>query len=278
MKNKSKKILAGLGVGLTLAGSGLFMTGCSMSEEQENALNSIVGKADQLIEVIEKTNQKLTREEAINLYEYAKTKLLVNKDNIWNNLRIKIDVKTSENWEDVGDVINCEYHLFKKLDGKRLGYYTYKTHSTELNADSEEISGYFDDSASKSDYIAEVYNVVSDMMDFNEVDLDNIITIEESESGNYIMTLCSEIEFASTNFLPEGFTIALECPTIIVCEITKEGVLVSKRYTNILDDDGKDKGAGEYTPNYREFDCTITYLYDSLTESEVDGYIAKINI
>ena len=40
MKDKTKKLMAGLGIGLTLAGGSFMMGGCSMTEDQQAKLDS----------------------------------------------------------------------------------------------------------------------------------------------------------------------------------------------------------------------------------------------
>ena len=66
MKNKTKKILAIAGLGLVGASC---LTGCGLSEEQQSALDKLVGSADKLIELTEdnmaKQNAKLSKEEVV---------------------------------------------------------------------------------------------------------------------------------------------------------------------------------------------------------------------
>lgn len=65
MKNKSKKILAG--IGLALVGAGC-LTGCSMSDEQKKALDLVTEKSDEIISLLEENmkyeNTQLSKQEA----------------------------------------------------------------------------------------------------------------------------------------------------------------------------------------------------------------------
>ena len=61
MKNKTKKILAGVGLGLVGMGC---LTGCSMTDDQKAALDKVVNKADQIVSLVEKQNKQLTKQEA----------------------------------------------------------------------------------------------------------------------------------------------------------------------------------------------------------------------
>jgi len=78
MKNKTKKIIAGLGVGLTLAGSCLLMSGCTMTEDQQNALNVITTNTETLVEsfdsYLDGQNNKLDKETAYDMLKHARIK------------------------------------------------------------------------------------------------------------------------------------------------------------------------------------------------------------
>ena len=65
MKNKTKKILAGVGLGLVGMGC---LTGCSMSDEQKAALDLITEKSDKIVNLLEDNmefnNKNLSKDEA----------------------------------------------------------------------------------------------------------------------------------------------------------------------------------------------------------------------
>ena len=65
MKKKTRNILAGTCLGIVGMGC---LTGCSMSAEQQTALDLITDKADEIVDLLEKNmefnNTKLTKEEA----------------------------------------------------------------------------------------------------------------------------------------------------------------------------------------------------------------------
>ena len=68
MENKTKKLMAGVGLGVALCTGAVGMAGCSMTDEQKEALDLITNKADQLVEIIEDNynynNKVLTKSEA----------------------------------------------------------------------------------------------------------------------------------------------------------------------------------------------------------------------
>ena len=80
MKSKTKMILAGLALGVVGASA---LTGCAMTDEQQNALDKVVSKTDELVELIDKNmqyqNSQLSKQEAAeklliarNMFEFSK--------------------------------------------------------------------------------------------------------------------------------------------------------------------------------------------------------------
>lgn len=275
MKNKTKKILAGACLGLF--GIGL-LTGCSkgITDEQQQALDKVIGKADEAIELIEKQNEKLTFVEAVKLYDYATTKLLVNSNNVWDNLKIKMRVETTGDFlEGSGNVSNFEYHLYKKNAGNRVAYGKFSKSSTsDPSVNSYELGELFDDSISSSDYVQESYRYIRDMLDFGEVTEENIVDVELTENSNYIISLVADIEFeGDVSFDLKISSGDLKVPTLVVCEITADGQMVSKKYVSIVDENAQFQ---DQDSEYHEFECTLTYEYGSLTDTEVQENINAI--
>lgn len=66
MKSKTKKILAGLALGVVGASA---LTGCAMTDEQQAVLDKVVSKTDELVDLIDKNmqyqNSQITKEEAV---------------------------------------------------------------------------------------------------------------------------------------------------------------------------------------------------------------------
>ena len=117
MKEKNKKILKSLGVG-ALACFGMFtLTGCSFSltPEQMEKVMYVVDESDRFmkdtLDLLEKQNAKLDKEEAWDLFRMADAKLALNANNVWDNL-----VLTTE--EDDGEVYVSRW--FKTSDGTQV--------------------------------------------------------------------------------------------------------------------------------------------------------------
>jgi hypothetical protein len=88
MKNKTKKIIAGLGLALV---GGATLTGCSMTEAQQKALDKVVEKTDEIIELVANNmtmqNAKLTKEEAAEKIMLARNYFLS------KNLNVKMQME-----------------------------------------------------------------------------------------------------------------------------------------------------------------------------------------
>ncbi len=90
MKEKTKNVLKGLGVG-ALACCGMFaLTGCSveLSQSQVDKVMQVVDQSDKFmdgtLDLLEKQNAKLSKEEGWDLYKLAQAKFLTNQNGIRN--------------------------------------------------------------------------------------------------------------------------------------------------------------------------------------------------
>ena len=85
MKNKIKKILAGVGLGLVGVGC---LTGCAMTDDQKAALDLITEKSDEIVNLLEDNlaynNEKLSKEAAFDMLKHAriKSQYVLNESNI----------------------------------------------------------------------------------------------------------------------------------------------------------------------------------------------------
>ena len=153
MKRNGKKLLAG--VGLALVG-GMTLAGCGMTEEQQAALDKVVDKADEIIELVDSNmsmqNAKLSKEEAAEKIMLAR--------NYWlsKNLQMKVyfdDVNYSGLYDKVASSRRVTVHYLKdegvlrfvnigrdqdeydacyeKYDYKNDVYYSYSEHGNTDN-------------------------------------------------------------------------------------------------------------------------------------------------
>ena len=271
MKDKTKKMLAGIGLGAALGTSGIFMTGCSMSDEQQAALDSIVSKADEIIELVDNQNKELSYAEAIRLFEYSRMRLVTNKDNVWDNIAVTIKQSVSE--EGLIDVVDMGIsHFYKFENGKRVGYSSQITGGVEGEIDGwfnevveeQEKSNGGDGTQSMLSYTTYSYYVrasVTSVIDRVVLDETKIVDCVVNESGNYIISAALTIE-------EDG----VEYPSLIDMEITNDGFLLSYDINAGLL--GYEKSERAYVVNT----TSVKYEYGKLTDTEVQSYIDKYKV
>lgn len=99
MKENTKKIIAGLGLGLTIGAGAIAMTGCSnieLSQSQVDKILEVVENSDKFmkdsLEMQAEMNNKLTREMAYSLYRTAIGTIQTNAHNVWDNLKINVEM------------------------------------------------------------------------------------------------------------------------------------------------------------------------------------------
>ena len=107
MKNKTKKIIASVGVGLALGCGSIMVTGCSdleLTQTQVDRIFEVVDNSDKFMkdymEMQGENNNKLTREVAYGLYKTAIGIMQTNVDYVWDNLTIKCELSEENIWGD----------------------------------------------------------------------------------------------------------------------------------------------------------------------------------
>lgn len=127
MKNKTKKILAGICLGFV--GMGCF-TGCTMSDEQKSALDLVTQKSDEIIELLEENmklnNSRLSKEVAVE-------KILLARNAFSNpNIQLKVD-SVNAHYDGYYDKVNhidiSEMYMFR--DENTLKFVTKDTEKIE---------------------------------------------------------------------------------------------------------------------------------------------------
>jgi len=293
MKDKTKKIMAGVGIGLALAGSGMLMTGCTdipvtqdqvnkvfesldnannfMSEttdiisNQNEKLDNLSNYLEDLNETLENQNQELTNiknilseedqellvETALKKYNYAINKLLLNIDDVWDN--VIIGEQGSEG------VIN-EVHIFRKSDDSRVGYF-YNVNSVV----GSQVTNYFYDTNGNVLCLDYDYKVIMLFQMYAKYDKElqlnkeNVLECKVLENGNYFLTIVDEWQ-------EENYS----TPVVVDCEITQDGLLVSKHYYFMND-------IGVQSLVLSNIDLGVYFKYNVLTETQVQANIDAYN-
>ncbi len=272
MKNKTKKLLAGLGLAAVFGVGGLGLTGCSveLSEEQVEKVMTVVDRSDvfmdETIDLLESSNSELDRKDIAKLYEYSLYKLKVNYGNIWDNMSVEFK---QEFWEKKEQEFNfaMTYNFFKLGDlnvAYMLSNGTPDSSSYFDNAESESPTGE-DPVPSVSQIRTFTYNVNSTfipMLAAGNITEDTIVDYEVLENGDYRVYACDTIDLGDG----EG-SIA---PAVMECIISKDGRLLSKTYVvNQL----RSEAEGDVTTST----VTINVAYGTLNADAVQAHVNTIN-
>lgn len=274
MKEKNKNILKGLGVG-ALACCGMFaLTGCSveLSQSQVDKVMQVVDQSDKFMEdtldLLEKQNAKLSKEEGWDLYQTALTKFLTNQNGLRNNMKITIKQFSSAYPEDDAVV---DLYLYNDMNGVdlQLEKFTHElgTDVSLLYADDE--SGVYEYNKSGAECekslvgegLLENYLSILLYVD-NGVTSEDVVGCELLENGNYKLSFINcEIDFyEGEDEEDEGHNLAYY--SYIVYEITSDGIFISQE-TNFAEVDLNKDGAVT-----ERFGGTITYDYGVVQESD----------
>lgn len=106
MKSKTKKILAGVCLGVVGMGA---LTGCAMSADQKAALDLITEKSDEIVNLLEDNlefnNEKISKESALDMLKHAriKSQYILNESNICDlTVTVEDGLYQSPTWEMKG--------------------------------------------------------------------------------------------------------------------------------------------------------------------------------
>lgn len=296
MKDKTKKIIAGVGLGVLGMAT---LTGCTemgFSVEQTDKIESLVAQSSnymdstlglleetnvnqqELLEELRKSNSKISVEQAAKLVNAATTKLLINSGDAWSNLIVK---QTLSDVYDDGrqeEGYNSIYNIFKDSEGSYIQYEKYNgemqnscwaeglfdsTHDIELPAGEEPAS----EVTSTNPLIAAmIYSDLSDMLGFGLIDESGIVNAHINEDNNY------EIDCFADSRLINGVS-----QGGMVDYNPNEGMLcLSLKY--IIDQDGRLLSMALEQVQYDEYEnlefmakMETEITYGELTEESVYG-------
>ena len=278
MKEKTKKIMAGLGIGLALATGGTLITGCSdvLTKEQMDKVLTVVDNSDKFmnetLDLLQENNKILDGKAAVKLYNWAMNRLHLNYENVWDNLKITmvnngaegLPAKFETYYYKLSSGVNVL--LQKEVDGSGSCGYVYHDSTQEAKVFESGGEGYASASPRCSfEYYA--YTACTGMTDgmyltFTE---DDVVSCKVNDNNNYVIVLAVD-DFMETGL--EG---------MVDIEITQEGYLNTIQYTMIqnmpIDKSDPSKGRGDFSI----INPTFKYEYGVLTEAEVQANIDAYN-
>ena len=237
--NKSKKIMAGVGIGLALCAGAGMLTGCTdinLSQSQVDKIVTVVDNSDQFMkdsmDLLNKQNKKLDKSEAYDLLRLAEVRAQLQLNDMMENIRITITDSLSDNWQ-VADVVmydsthyavlqkssewgedyTLEYSYTKEVDGAQKDYMrTYKSAKFDNknlpveNSDPELIEEEYKLGYSMPGQFASLFEITSER-GYN-VKEEDVCKVETLENGNYLIYAISVVE-GETNTLKHHFEIEL---------------------------------------------------------------------
>ncbi len=230
MENKTKKIIAGVGMGLMLASGSLLATGCTdinLSQAQTDKILQVVDNCDNFMEntmnILEEQNKQIDVKQASKLYEMAVAKLELNYNDIWSSLKISNIVTRGDkdNGYDEKEVFitfvkGNGYGLIRNMvDANNDG-----TYDTDIILDYETLNQFAGttDEVQNSDaktFDCKANKEISTMLNITTFNEDNILSCEKLDNGGYKLLAVAEVG---------GNKIISECV------INKDGLLLSKDY------------------------------------------------
>lgn len=241
MKNKTKRILAGLGFGLVGA---MTLTGCAMSDEQQAALDKVVNKADQIVALVEKQNKQLSKQ---NAYEMIVLSNNAFKLGLLEQVQIKVGGTDYDGYFEKKEADQpCDQRLKYKLkDGVKFyectnyeeeGEWTLSVvadYNNDIyhywNTDNESMELEYDDT---TDFT--IGGDLLDFIDFSDCTQEDIYDITEQEDGSYKFTCFLEYEAAGGNyFYTQRFDIVVKDNLVqkaekySLCERTSDNEITS---------------------------------------------------
>lgn len=220
MKEKTKKIIAGLGIGLAISGAGL-LTGCTdinLTQEQTDKILTVVDNADTFMKDVMENNQ-LNKSKAYDLLKIVGVKAKLNVDGYFNNVKIVCsrhknndfydtveilkyddDHFASVNYnKDLGDNYNIEYVYTKEVGSEKLkksvSYYTF-SHTPTGDIDNTKPT------IVENDYVSPYlcgYMAVFDFVEYYCITENDILSVTKNEKNNYVIEAIGEIATAQGN-------------------------------------------------------------------------------
>ena len=268
MKEKTKNILKGVGVG-ALACFGLFaMTGCSidLSQEQVDKIMYTVDNSDKFmqdtLDLLEKQNNQLDMEQAWNLYKLAQTKLLLNDEKIMDNMKVSMELVDPNGEVEINNMfyyktsttervlvnVGDDWHGVNYVENGFLYDYSYDanhgTHKHQLAEVSSDESVLMGTELPYANYI--------------ECDQEDMVTCNVLDNGNYEITFISTWTDDPDNYLQFD---------LVKVEITQDAKFVSEKIvtaTQLLETEYRETS---YFISVGK--TTVTYEYGVVTDGDV---------
>lgn len=270
MKEKNKNIFKGLGVGALACFGMLTFTGCSvdLTEDQVEKVMMVVDQSDKFmsetLNLLQKQNAKLSKEEGWDLYKLAHAKFITNQNGIRNNLKI-----TSQYLEG-DELVTYYYNDSNGIDliletGSELGgndriTFVVEEESTNKVYSYVQKGTEYEKALLGEGVVENYYPVIAINISF--CTLENMTSCELLENGNYKLSFVQSEQGED----PENNITYCNYTTY---EITKEGMFISQNVVIAEIDNNTDGTINEI------FGGKMTYEYGIVQESDFADILAE---
>lgn len=292
--NKSKKIMAGVGIGLALcAGTGM-LTGCSdmnLTDSQQEKLASVIDNSGKLMEDYEndmkdikdrlsEQSKQLMFDNAYKAWKLGESNFYFNKNNMFDNTKIKMQFLTEgesditakhqlvtldngklallSNRSTWGDNYQLSYECTKVENESTTNIVrTYKSCDLTNDAPVENSQASIEDRQSMSIWSSrpELFATIGLITQY-DIQAEDVVAVDIMSNGNYKL---KALKLASGLYLH------------IVVEVTQDGTLISTDFTgfNYTDVSGQLEKSGK-TVEFKS-----TYEYGASNKTDI---VAKVAI
>ena len=271
MKDKTKKIIAGIGLGTMIGASGLFMTGCTMPGEDSARLMEI---AENINDVVSDIKDNITKEQVYDLMRVASSKIDFYDDAVYANTKVSMEAANGAAYLSFYKLSNGLRVFINqaKVDGEDeliFNDFAAELEDGTLLVSNDGVTKSIVDTSFETKTTAAGYDALSPIInggaiEFASESIDNILDYEVLENGNYLIyTTYMRIE-PDTSRLPD--IVEVEVPYIGIFEITpdaliKNGTLKVKRT--------KGNKVNIYSIDYK-------YEYGVLDKDDIQSFVNKI--
>ncbi len=200
-----KKFTKGLAIcGAVLMGSMMF-SGCALTQGQQDALDSISKRVNDLVEVLDRQNMNITKTDAVKMVEVARARL----NNMYGISSMKYNKETA-----VGDSVEDADYAYKNKTVKYAASEQVRVNDSDVGARIETITDKTTNSVLlyKSDYPKDVFYKYSDGMlqaEVEDIDVDarsvdfigqslkqvreeDIYEVQQNHDGSYSLIIYTE--------------------------------------------------------------------------------------
>lgn len=268
MKNKAKKILAGLSLGLIGVGC---LTGCSMSDDQKAVLDLVTEKSDKIVNLLEENmeyqNTQLSKQEAYEMIVLSHSAFefgLINKVQIKHSNKHYYgyfdDLRSNKiNTIDYFANGNVKY-LNQTFERDELSCYYLADHENNLYLlwDDDDYVDELEENSPEVTIGASLGNFVNQLININEISVEDIYGVDVLEDGTWCFSIIVDKD-------PYGESTIFDYKTLYKIQI-KNNLMYKVEMLSVCTQN-RDGGDPEFATSYHD---EILFNYDAEMDFSVN--------